>query len=125
MASINRKEREQDKSYLLDNKLHSKRHVNCYYLGSQRRTRLAVQERVRRLRSGEQSQVLSGPAATGALHTRRRRSGGDPWEASDWPLSRKATHLWLFYLRRNFQLESALSPIRNYPLLTSGVGLAE
>jgi hypothetical protein len=124
MASINQKEREQEKSYLLDNKRYSKRHVNCYYLGSQRRTRLAVQERVRCLRSGEQSQVLSGPAATGVLHTRRRRSGGAS-EASDWPLSRKATHVWLFYLRSDFQLESALSPIRNDPLLTSGLGLAE
>ena len=35
------------------------------------------------------------------LTSRRRTLPGTLWEASDWPLTRKATELWLFF----FQLQ--------------------
>jgi len=74
----------------------------AYRNGSQRRTRLALEQRVRRLRSGEQSQVLPGPAANRSSTSRALASAGDPWEASDWPSLRKATQPWLFDFRRGF-----------------------
>jgi len=80
---------------------------------SQRRTRLALEQRVRRLRSGEQSQVLPGPAANRSSTSRALASAGDPWEASDWPSLRKATQPWLFDFRNDFpaDLHVCLHPV--------------